>query len=172
MFFNQLRQLNNFLNVVIYTIEVSWSYHLFSWWILKEPLVLCFAQSDLGSFTTDSAGELDVFGHDGDTLSVDSAQVGVLKQTNKIGLACFLKGHHGRALETQIGLEVLSDLTDQTLEGQLADQQFGGFLVTPDLTKSHSTGPVTMRLLDSTSGWCTLASGLCGQLLTGSFSSG
>ena len=56
-----------------------------------------------------------------------------------ISFAGFLKGHHGRALETQIGLEILSDLTDKTLEGQLADQEFGGFLVTTDLTKSHGS---------------------------------
>ena len=83
---------------------------------------------------------MDVFGHDCDTLGVDGAQVGVLKQTNKVSLAGFLKCHHGRALETQVGFEVLSDLTDQTLEGQLADQQLRGFLVSPDLTKGHGTG--------------------------------
>ena len=152
---------------------MKWSFHLLIWWLLKEPFVcLVLQRSGLGAFTTDSAGKLNVFGHDGDSLGVDGAQVGVLKQTNKIGLAGFLKGHHGRALETQISLEVLSDLTDQTLEGQLAYQQFCGFLVTPDLTKSHSTGPVTMRFLDSTSGRRALTSGLGGQLLTGSFSSG
>ena len=129
-------------------------------------------RSRLGAFTADSAGELDVFGHDCDTFGVDSAQVGVLKQTNKVGLASFLKGHHGGALETQVGFEILSDLADQTLEGQLADQQLRGFLVSPDLTKSHGTGPVTMRFLDPTSGWCALTSCLGGQLLTGSLPSG
>ena len=85
---------------------------------------VCFVlqRRGLGAFTTDSAGKLDVFGHDGDSLGVDGAQVGVLKQTNKIGLAGFLKGHYGRALETEISLEVLSDLANQALEGQLADQ--------------------------------------------------
>ena len=64
-------------------------------------------------FTTDSAGKFDVFGHDGDTLGVDDAQVDVLKQINKIGLIGFLKGHHDRVMETETSLEVLSDLTDQ-----------------------------------------------------------
>ena len=54
----------------------------------------------LGALPTDSAGKLDVFGHDGDTFGVNGTQVGVLKQTNKVGLAGFLKGHHCRALET------------------------------------------------------------------------
>ena len=62
---------------------------------------VCFVLqgSALGALPTDSAGKLDVFGHDGNTFGVDGAQVGVLKQTNKVGLAGFLKGHHSRTLE-------------------------------------------------------------------------
>jgi len=74
---------------------------------------------------------------DGHALRVDGAQVGVFK-TNKVSLASFLKSHHSGALESQVGLEILSDFSDKTLEGQLAelaDQQLGGFLVTTDLTK-------------------------------------
>ena len=114
--------------------------------------------SCLCSFTTDPAGQLDVLGHDGDTLGVNGTQVGVFKQTHEVSFAGFLKGHHGRALETQIGLEILSDLTDKTLEGQLADQQLGGFLVTTDLTKSHCSRPVSVRFLDTTSSWRALSS--------------
>ncbi|CAH3044955.1 unnamed protein product, partial [Porites lobata] len=82
----------------------------------------------LCSFSTDSSGQLNVLGHDGDALSVDGAQVGVFKQTNKVSFASLLKSHHSRALETQIGLEVLSDFSHKTLEGQLADQQLGALL--------------------------------------------
>ena len=96
---------------------------------------------------------------------MDGAQVGVLKQSNEVGFAGLLKGSHGRALEPQVGLEVLGDFTNQTLEWQLADEQFGGLLVTPDFTESHGTGLVAVRLLDTSGGWCTLASGLGGQLL-------
>ena len=42
-------------------------------------------------------------------LSDDGTQVGVFKQTHEVSFAGFLKGHHGRALETQIGLDILSD---------------------------------------------------------------
>ena len=126
----------------------------------------------LSTLSTDTTGELDVLGHDGHTLGMDGAQVGVLEKTNKVGLASLLKGHDGGALEAEIGLEVLGDLTDKTLEGQLADQELGGFLVTTDLTESDGSRPGTMGLLDTSGGWCTLASGLGGQLLTGSLSSG
>ena len=90
----------------------------------------------LCSFSADSAGQLNVLGHDGDALGMDGAQVGVFKQTNKVSLAGLLKSHHSRALESQIGLKILSDFSHKTLEGQLADQQLGRFLVTTDLTKS------------------------------------
>ena len=52
-------------------------------------------------------------------LSVDGAQVGVLEQADEVGLAGLLQGHHGGALEAQFSLEVLGDLTDETLERQL-----------------------------------------------------
>ena len=48
-------------------------------------------------------------------------------------------------------LEILSDLTDETLEGELADEQLGGLLVAPDFTERDGSGPETMRLLDTTS---------------------
>ena len=108
---------------------------------------MCSLAKDLSTLATDSAGQLDVLGHDGHTLGVDGAQVGVLEQADQVSLASLLQGHDGRALEAQIGLEVLGDLTDQTLEWQLADQELGGLLVTTDLTESHGTGPVTMGLL-------------------------
>jgi len=126
---------------------------------------------NLSTLATDTAGQLDVLGHDGHTLGVDGAQVGVLEQTDQVSLAGFLQGHDGGALEAQIGLEVLSDLTDQTLEGQLADQKLGGLLVTTDLTESHCTGPVTMGLLHTSGGRGALASGLGGQLLAWGFAS-
>ncbi|XP_054669282.1 uncharacterized protein LOC129201702 [Grus americana] len=76
-----------------------------------------------GALTADAAGQLDVLGHDGDALGVDGAEVGVLEEPHQVGLARLLQRHHGRALEAQVGLEVLRDLAHQALEGQLADQQ-------------------------------------------------
>ena len=133
---------------------------------------VCFVRDviHLCSLSADSAGQLNVLGHNGDALGVDGAQVGIFKQTNKVSLASFLKSHHSGALETQIGLEILSNFSHKTLEGQLADQQLGGFLVTTDLTKGDCTRPVTMRFLDSTGSRRALTSGLCGELFAWSFS--
>ena len=60
---------------------------------------------------------------------MDGAQVGVLEQAVAVGLRRLLQGHHGGALELQVGVEVLGDLPDQALEGQLADQQLGRLMV-------------------------------------------
>ena len=126
----------------------------------------------LSSLSSDSPGQLDVLGHDGDTLGVDGAQVGVLEETDQVCLAGLLKSHDGRALEAEIGLEVLSDLTYKTLEWQLADEELGGLLVTTDLTESDGSWPVSVGLLDTSGGWGTLASCLGGELLARSLSSG
>ena len=126
----------------------------------------------LSTLSTDTASQLDVFGHDGDTLGVDGAEVSVLEETNQISLAGLLKSHDGRALESQISLEILSDLTDQTLEGKLADQKLSRLLVSPDLTESHGTRPVPVRFLHTPGGRSGLASSFRSQLLPGSFTSG
>jgi hypothetical protein len=128
--------------------------------------------SCLRALSTDTTGELDVLRHDGNTLGVDGTQVGILEKTNKVSLGGLLKGKDGRSLETQVTLEILGDLTDKTLEGKLADEQVGGLLVTTDLTESDGSGAVTVGLLDTSGGGGGLTSGLGGELLTGSLSSG
>jgi len=84
---------------------------------IHNPLKICVA-------TTESVGETD-----SQTMTSFNAD---------------LQSSDGSTLETQIGLEVLGDLSHQTLEGQLADQQLGGLLITTDLTQSHGTGPGEM----------------------------
>ena len=59
----------------------------------------------LSTLPTDTTRQLDVFGHDGDTLGVDGAQVGVLKQTHQVGLAGFLM----KERETDIRLWAIDD---------------------------------------------------------------
>ena len=70
---------------------------------------------------------------------MDGAQVGVLEQGDEVGLDGLLEGTDGGRLEAEVGLEVLGNLTDQTLEGELADEQLGGLLVATDLTESDGT---------------------------------
>jgi hypothetical protein len=121
----------------------------------------------LRALTTDAAGELDVLGHDGDTLGVDGAEVGVLEETDEVRLSGLLEGEDGRALETEIRLELLGDLTDETLERELADEEVSRLLVATDLTEGDGTGAVTVGLLDTAGGRGGLAGRLGGELLTG-----
>ncbi|KAI7288112.1 hypothetical protein KC345_g165 [Hortaea werneckii] len=95
--------------------------------------------SCLRTLATETAGKLDVLGLDGDTLGVDGAQVGVFEERDQVGLNGLLQSADGRALEAEVGLEVLGDLTNQTLERQLADQELSRLLVATDLTESDGT---------------------------------
>ena len=125
----------------------------------------------LSTLSTDTAGKLDVLWHDSDTLGVDGTQVGVLKETNKVSLTGFLESHDSRALEAEVSLEVLGDLTNKTLEWQLADEELSGLLVSSDLSESDGSWPVSVGLLNSSSGWGRFSGSLGGQLLPGGLSS-
>jgi hypothetical protein len=128
-------------------------------------------ESKLGTFTADTTSQLDILWHDGHSLGVDGAQVGVFEKTHQVGLAGFLQSHDGGALETQVGLEVLGDLTDQTLEGQFADQQFRALLVPTDFTEGDCSWTVTMWFLHSAGSRCALTGGFGGQLFSRSLAS-
>ena len=140
--------------------------------LYRTDLTLNLFRIILSSFSSYSPGELDILGHDGNSLGVDGAQVGVLKETNQVGLASLLQSHDSAGLESQVSLEVLGNLPDQTLEGKLADQEFSGLLVTSDLTESNGTGPVTVGLLNTAGGGRGFSGGFGGQLFAGSLSAG
>jgi len=70
---------------------------------------------------------------------MNGAKVGILEEGDEVSFDGFLKCTDGRALETKIRLEVLSDLTNETLEGEFADEQLSRLLVTTDFTKSDGT---------------------------------
>ena len=82
---------------------------------------------------------------------MDGSKVGVLEERDEVRLGGLLQGHDGGGLETQVGLEILSNLADETLEGQLPDQQLRGLLVATNFTEGDSSGTETVRLLDTTS---------------------
>lgn len=98
---------------------------------------------------------------------MDGAQVGVLKEGDEVSLDRLLEGTDGGGLEAEIRLEVLGDLTDQALEGELADEELSRLLVATDLTESDGSGLVAVRLLDTAGRRRGLACGLGGELLAG-----
>ena len=134
--------------------------------------MLIFALPRSGPFPANSAGQLDVLGHDGDPLRVDGAQVCVFEEADQVSLAGLLQRHDGRTLEPQLGLEVLGNFTDKSLEGELSDQQLGALLVATNLTQGNSSRPVSVGFLDATSSRGTLTGRFGSQLLPGGFSTG
>lgn len=123
------------------------------------------------SFATDTTGQLDIFWHDSYAFRMDGTQVGVFKESNQVGFCGFLQGQYGRSLEAKIRLEILCDLTNKTLERQLANQQISRLLVATNFTKSHRSWAVTVGLLHSSGCGGGLASCLRRELLTRSLPS-
>lgn len=72
---------------------------------------------NLSSLPPYPASQLDVFGHDGDSLGVDGTQIGIFKQPHQVCLASLLKGTDGCTLKPQVRFEILGDLPHQPLEG-------------------------------------------------------
>lgn len=100
---------------------------------------------NLSSLPPYPASQLDVFGHDGDSLGVDGTQIGIFKQPHQVCFASLLKGTDGCTLKPQVSFEILGDLPHQSLEWQLPDEQLSRFLVTTDLSQSHGPWPAVTR---------------------------
>ena len=98
---------------------------------------------------------------------MDGAKVGVLEEGDEVRLRGLLEGADGRRLEAEVGLEVLGNLADEALEGELADEELSRLLVATDLTEGDGAGAVAVGLLDTAGGGRRLARGLCGELLAG-----
>jgi hypothetical protein len=60
-----------------------------------------------------------------------------------------LKRHDGCRLKAQFVLEVLRDLTHETLERQLSDEKVRRLLVLADLAQRYGVWAVAVRLLDA-----------------------
>ena len=69
------------------------------------------AAQSLSSLPKDAAYKLDYFGHHGDPLGM----VGVLEQADQVSLAGLLQSHDSDDVEIQVGLEILSNFSDQVL---------------------------------------------------------
>ena len=113
--------------------------------VLKGPRIL-FCGGTLRTLSPDSSCQLDVFWHDGDSPGVDSTQIGIFKQADKVRLRCLLKTQERCCLEPQACLDILCDLPHYPLERQLSDEQRRTALVMTDVFQSHSSCPVPVGL--------------------------
>mmetsp|Transcript_55565 Transcript_55565/g.140849 ORF Transcript_55565/g.140849 Transcript_55565/m.140849 type:complete len:201 (+) Transcript_55565:208-810(+) len=94
-----------------------------------------------------AARELQVLRHNRHALRVDGAQVRVLEEADKVGLGGLLESEHGLRLEAHVRLQLLGNLANEPLEGQLADEQVRALLVLTDLTQRDGALFVPVRLL-------------------------
>jgi hypothetical protein len=148
--------------------------------VIKTNKCICFEKNNLMEkgggclrpLAADATGKLHVLAHDGYTLGVDGAEVSVLEQADQVSLRSLLQGGNGRRLEAEICLEVLGNLADKALEGELADQQISAFLVAANLTEGHGSGAKTMRLLNVANRTSFLGRLLKGKMFAWDFASG
>ena len=132
-----------------------------------------------GSLAPDSSGELHILGHDGNSLGVDSAEVGVLEESDHVSLSGLLESEDGGGLESKIGLEIVGDLSDESLERKFSNEEFSRFLESSDLSKGDGSGLESVGSLDTGGGNIRsltlgrfVGNGLSGGLGGGSLSSG
>ena len=121
---------------------------------------------------------MQIFGHDGDSLGVNGAQVGVLEKSNHVSLSGLLEGKDGGRLESKVALGLVGNLTDESLERKLSDEELRGLLVSSDLSERDRARLESVGSLDASGGVGSLSSGglvadgLSGVLGTGRLSSG
>lgn len=68
-----------------------------------------------------------------------------------------MKSTYGGRLESEVGLEVLRDFSNKSLEGELSDEELGRLLVSSNLSESDGTWLVSVGLLDTAGRWCGLS---------------
>lgn len=77
--------------------------------------------------SSDSSGQLHVPNHDSDSLSVDGAKIGIFEETDEIGLGGFLESKDGLGLESNVVLDLSSEILHNSLERKLPDEEVGLF---------------------------------------------
>ena len=135
--------------------------------------------NNLVTFAADSLGKLDILLHDGDTVGVDGAKVGVLEEADEVSFGGFLEGSDGAGLEPEVTAESGGDFSNEPLEWELPDEEVSALLVLPDFSKGDGTWAESVLLLGTlgVDGWSGLAGGLGTEglpwgLATGGLSSG
>ena len=105
-----------------------------------------------GSLTSDSSSELHVLGHDGNSLGMDGAEVGVLEESDHVSLSGLLESEDGGGLESKISLEIVGNFSDESLEGEFSNEELSRFLESSDLSEGDGTGLESVGSLDTGGG--------------------
>ena len=108
------------------------------------------------SLTADASGQLNIFGHNGNSLGVNGTQIGILKEADHVGFTGFLDGKDCLRLESQIALVLGGNFSNKSLEGQLANKQLCRLLKLSDFSEGDCAGSESVWLLN------TFVSNICG----------
>ena len=117
------------------------------------------------SVSSDSLGELEVTGHDGNSLGMDGAQVGVFEQGHQVGFSWLLEGQNSWALESELLLELVGDFSNESLEGELSDEEVSWFLIFSNFSEGNCSGFEAVGFLDSSGDWGALSGDLLSDQL-------
>ena len=82
---------------------------------------------------------------------MDGAQIGILKDPHQVILCGLFEGYDSIVLEPEISHKALGYLIDQALKRGFMDEKLGALLIITNFQKSHSSWPVPMQLLDTSS---------------------
>ena len=119
-----------------------------------------------GSLASDSSGQDEVLLHDGHSVGMDSAQVGVLEETNQVCFSCFLDSKQSLGLESDVRVNGFTDGSHESLEWSFLDEHVGGLLVSLDLSEGDCSWSESL-LLHASLSRSGLLLGLAGHLALG-----
>ena len=77
-----------------------------------------------------------------------------------------MEGEDSGGLESKVSFEFLSDFSDESLEGELSNEELGTLLESSDFTEGNGTWSESMGFLDTTGGGGLLGSSLVGDVLS------
>ena len=120
------------------------------------------------SFTSDSSSELDVFGHDGNSSSMDGTEIGIFEETDEVSFGGFLESEDGGTLESEFVFEFSGDFSNESLEGEFSDQEIGALLIFSDFSEGDGSGSESVGFLDTSGSGGRFSGGLVGELFSGS----
>ncbi|PNX61597.1 hypothetical protein L195_g052542 [Trifolium pratense] len=91
-------------------------------------------KSNLSPLASNPTSKLNILRHNSNSLSMNSTKISIFKQTNKISFSSFLKCRNSTTLESQIGFEILSDFSNQSLEWKFPNEKLCALLILSDLS--------------------------------------
>lgn len=98
--------------------------------------------------TANAAGKTNVLRHDGNAFGMNGTEVGVLEESNQESLCSLLESCNGGSLKSNVVLVGSGNFPNETLEGQFADKEFCGFLVSANFAQCNRPRSKTVRSFD------------------------